>query len=433
MRHQEILPEFQGYLRKRAIVPEKNIPFYAWWASRFLAFGNKNENLPLDIRIEHFLKEIQNNKRLADWQLRQAEEAVRLYAIQFQAGNAASLSPNTVPEKADPASHDPAIVLAKMRELIRLKHFALSTERTYLDWARRFFAFISQRGSSAWCAEDVRDFLSYLAVSRNVSSSTQNQAFNALLFLFREILKVDMKGLDSTIRAKRGPRLPTVLSVAEVQELFGQMTGKPLLMTRILYGAGLRLMELARLRVQDIDFDGGMIFVRSGKGDKDRTTILPQAVSDDLQKHLVQVKEMHVQDLAAGHGEVYLPGALARKYPNADRKWGWQYVFPSGRLSVDPRTGAVRRHHMSDKSIQNAMRAAVRKAGIIKHATVHTLRHSFATHLLMNGVNIREVQDLLGHKHVETTMIYTHVMRDMTKAPKSPLDLLDAKEPKMKL
>ena len=425
MRHQEILPEFQGYLRKRAIVPEKNIPFYAWWASRFLAFGNKNENLPLDIRIEHFLKEIQNNKRLADWQLRQAEEAVRLYATQFQAGNAASLSPNTVPEKADPATHDPAIVLAKMRELIRLKHFALSTERTYLEWARRFFAFISQRGSSAWCAEDVRDFLSYLAVSRNVSSSTQNQAFNALLFLFREILKVDMKGLDSTIRAKRGPRLPTVLSVAEVQELFEQMTGKPLLMTRILYGAGLRLMELARLRVQDIDFDGGMIFVRSGKGDKDRTTILPQAVRDDLQKHLVQVKEMHVQDLAAGHGEVYLPGALARKYPNADRKWGWQYVFPSGRLSVDPRTGAVRRHHMSDKSIQNAMRVAVRKAGIIKHATVHTLRHSFATHLLMNGVNIREVQDLLGHKHVETTMIYTHVMRDMTKAPKSPLDLLE--------
>jgi len=433
MRHREILPEFQGYLRKRAIVPEKNIPFYAWWASRFLAFGNKNENLPLDIRIEHFLKEIQNNKRLADWQLRQAEEAVRLYATQFQAGNAASLSPNTVPEKADPATHDPAIVLAKMRELIRLKHFALSTERTYLEWARRFFAFISQRGSSAWCAEDVRDFLSYLAVSRNVSSSTQNQAFNALLFLFREILKVDMKGLDSTIRAKRGPRLPTVLSVAEVQELFEQMTGKPLLMTRILYGAGLRLMELARLRVQDIDFDGGMIFVRSGKGDKDRTTILPQAVRDDLQKHLVQVKEMHVQDLAAGHGEVYLPGALARKYPNADRKWGWQYVFPSGRLSVDPRTGAVRRHHMSDKSIQNAMRAAVRKAGIVKHATVHTLRHSFATHLLMNGVNIREVQDLLGHKHVETTMIYTHVMRDMTKAPKSPLDLLDFKESKTKL
>ena len=428
MRHREILPEFQGYLRKRAIVPEKNIPFYAWWASRFLAFGNKNENLPLDIRIEHFLKEIQNNKRLADWQLRQAEEAVRLYATQFQAGNAASLSPNTVPEKADPATHDPLIVLAKMRELIRLKHFALSTERTYLEWARRFFAFISQRGSSALCAEDVRDFLSYLAVSRNVSSSTQNQAFNALLFLFREILKVDMKGLDSTIRAKRGPRLPTVLSVAEVQELFGQMTGKPLLMTRILYGAGLRLMELARLRVQDIDFDGGMIFVRSGKGDKDRTTILPQAVRDDLQKHLVQVRKLHVQDLAAGHGEVYLPGALARKYPNAGRKWGWQYVFPSGRLSVDPRTGAVRRHHMSDKSIQNAMRAAVRKAGIIKHATVHTLRHSFATHLLMNGVNIREVQDLLGHKHVETTMIYTHVMRDMTKAPKSPLDLLDSKE-----
>ena len=274
-------------------------------------------------------------------------------------------------------------------------------------------------------AEDARDFLSYLALNRRVSSSTQNQAFNALLFLFREILKIEMKGLESTIRAKRGQRLPVVLSVAEVQALLGQMSGTPLLMVRILYGAGLRLMELARLRVQDIDFDGGMIFVRGGKGDKDRSTLLPEAVRDDLRTHLEKVKKLHERDLAAGHGEVYLPEALARKYPNAGRKWGWQYVFPSERLSVDPRTGAVRRHHMSDKSIQNALRTAVKKAGIVKHASVHTLRHSFATHLLMNGVNIREVQDLLGHKHVETTMIYTHVMRDMTKGPKSPLDLLD--------
>jgi integrase len=221
MRHREILPDFQGYLRKRAIVPEKNIPFYAWWASRFLSFSNKTEHLPLDIRIEHFLKEIQVNKQLADWQLRQAEEAVRIYVTQFQAGNVGCLSPNTVPEKSNPASYDPEIALARMRELIRLKHLARSTERTYLEWARRFFAFKAQRGSNTTRAEDARDFLSYLAVSRNVLSSTQNQAFNALLFLFREILKIDMKGLDATIRARRGSRLPVVLSVVEVQELLG--------------------------------------------------------------------------------------------------------------------------------------------------------------------------------------------------------------------
>lgn len=426
MRQGGVLPDFQGFLRTRRIVPEKNIPFYAWWASRFLAFGNKNEHLPLDIRIEHFLKEIQVNKPLADWQLRQAEEAARLYVTQFLAGNTASLSPNNQSETKGYDAHDTASVLAGMRELIRLKHFAYSTEQTYLDWARRFFAYIAQRGRGDVRAEDARDFLSHLAVNRRVSSSTQNQAFNALLFLFREILKIDMKGLEATIRARRGPKLPVVLSVIEIQDMFKQMVGETLLMAQIIYGAGLRLMELVRLRVQDIDFDGGMIFVRSGKGDKDRTTILPESVKDNLRKHLERVKKLHERDLAAGHGEVHLPGALASKYPNAGRKWGWQYVFPSGRLSVDPRSGTVRRHHMSDKSIQNAIRTAVSKAGIVKHATVHTLRHSFATHLLMNGVNIREVQDLLGHKHVETTMIYTHVMRDMTKGPKSPLDLLDA-------
>jgi len=428
MRQQDILPAFQVFLRTRRSVPEKNIPFYAWWASRFLAFGNKNEHLPLDIRIEQFLKEIQLNKPLADWQLRQAEEAVRLYVNQFSAGNAAVLSPNN-PSETSHDARDPESALAGMRELIRLKHLAYSTEQTYLDWARRFFAYIAQRGRKDVRAEDARDFLSYLALNRRVSSSTQNQAFNALLFLFREILKIEMKGLESTIRAKRGQRLPVVLSVAEVQALLGRMTGTPLLIARILYGAGLRLMELARLRVQDIDFDGGMIFVRGGKGDKDRSTILPEAVRDDLRAHLEKVKTLHERDLAEGHGEVFLPEALERKYPNAGRQWNWQYVFPSERLSVDPRTGAVRRHHMSDKSIQNALRTAVKKAGIVKHASVHTLRHSFATHLLMNGVNIREVQDLLGHKHVETTMIYTHVMRDMTKGPKSPLDLLDGAVP----
>jgi integron integrase len=202
------------------------------------------------------------------------------------------------------------------------------------------------------------------------------------------------------------------------------MEGKQLLIAQILYGAGLRLMELARLRVKDIDFGSGVIFVRASKGDKDRSTILPGAIREPLQQHLAKVRVLHKQDLSKGYGAVYLPDALGRKYPNAAKEWAWQYVFPSSKLSVDPRSGIVRRHHMDETSIQKAVGTAARKAGIAKQVSVHTLRHSFATHLLMNGVNIREIQTLLGHQNVETTMIYTHVMRNMTTAPKSPLDLL---------
>lgn len=271
---------------------------------------------------------------------------------------------------------------------------------------------------------DFKNFLSHLALKQRVSSSTQNQAFNAILFLFRQVLGKETSDLGDTVRAKRGQKLPVVLTGNEVGQLFSHMIGTNLLIAELLYGAGLRLMELARLRVQDIDFDMDTIFVRSGKGDKDRSTMLPAAVKERLRDHLKKVKALHDKDLAAGHGAVFLPDALERKYPKAAKEWGWQYVFPSSKPSVDPRSGKVGRHHISDKSIQLALRDALRQAGIVKHATVHTLRHSFATHLLQNGVNIREVQSLLGHKNVETTMIYTHVLRDMKNAPQSPLDVL---------
>jgi integron integrase len=272
--------------------------------------------------------------------------------------------------------------------------------------------------------EDFRNFLSHLAVKQRVSSSTQNQAFNAILFLFRNVFGKETGNLGSTVRAKRGQKLPVVLSVDEVKSLFAHMTGKNLLIAELLYGSGLRLMELARLRVKDIDFDANTIFVRSGKGDKDRTTVLPSAVKDKLSEHLKEVKALHEQDLAKGFGEVFLPDALSRKYPKAVREWAWQYVFPSYKLSVDPRSGKVGRHHISDTAIQDSIKNALTKAGIPKHASVHTLRHSFATHLLQSGVNIREVQSLLGHKSVETTMVYTHVLRNMANAPRSPLDIL---------
>ena len=216
-----------------------------------------------------------------------------------------------------------------------------------------------------------------------------------------------MGDVSGTVRAKRGIKLPVVLSEEEVKRLFANLSGRGLLVVQLLYGSGMRLMECARLRVKDIDFDSDTIFVRSGKGDNDRSTVLPRSIKEDLRNHLVSVRELHEKDLATGHGEVSLPGGLDRKYPNAGKEWSWQYVFPSDKLSVDPRDEKARRHHITDTTIQDAVRAALKKAGIAKHASVHTLRHSFATHLLVHGVNIREIQGLLGHKHVETTMIYT--------------------------
>jgi len=425
-----ILPEFQDFLLSRSLVPEKNLPFYANWVSKFLAFSNRNDDLAPDLKTEKFLNELKSQKNIADWQIRQAEEALRLYFHHFLHGDTSTLSPNLARKKPLDASK----ILVEMREAIRIRHYSYSTERSYLDWVERFIDYTSNVKkkdiqSAGLDPGDIKDFLSYLALKRRVSSSTQNQAFNAILFLFRDVLKIEPGDLSKTVRAKRGQKLPVVLSPEEVQSLFKHVKGLNLLILQLLYGSGLRLMELARLRVKDIDFDQNLIFVRGSKGDQDRTTILPQTVKDMLEKHLDEVKKLHDKDLQEGYGEAYLPDALERKYPNAPKEWGWQYVFPSSKLSVDPRSGKIRRHHLSEKTIQNTVKEAVRKAGIVKHASVHTLRHSFATHLLMNGVNIREIQNLLGHKHVETTMIYTHVVRDMVSVPRSPLDRLYDKKP----
>jgi len=361
---------------------------------------------------------MRSDKRTLDWQPRQAEDAILLYYFNYlgkaggQTGGAGGIM-------------DTESALSESRRLIRLKHYSYSTERTYLQWIERFLSYAlasENKKIEDLSSIDFKNFLTFLALKRRVSSSTQNQAFNAILFLFRNVLGKQMGDLGNTVRAKRGQKLPVVLSVDEVKQLLQQMTGTNRLIAELLYGAGLRLMELARLRVQDIDFDSSTILVRSGKGDNDRTTILPKAVRERLREHIANVKTLHDKDLAIGHGEVVLPNALSRKYPNAAKEWNWQYVFPSASLSVDPRSGKTGRHHISDKSIQLAVKEALKKTGIVKHATVHTLRHSFATHLLQSGINIREVQSLLGHKHIETTMVYTHVLRNMSNAPQSPLD-----------
>jgi len=419
--YSDILPDFQGFLVSQGLVSSKKAPFCAYWVSKFIVFCNNNEKAPAAAEIRMFLSQLNSNKA-ADWQIEQAEGAVKLYLEHFVAKNEHSLSATSFLNKQGADN-----IIHKMQEAIRVKHYSYSTERSYLGWAKSFFSYlrdIKNKNISPRTMDvsDITDYLTYLAVEQKVASSTQNQAFNALLFLFRGVLKIETNGLSKAVRAKRGPKLPVVLTVDEIKRLFDCAQADDLLILQLLYGAGLRLMEAVRLRAKDIDFDNNLIFVRSGKGDKDRATMLPEIVKRPLQKHLEKIKALHEDDVTAGGGEVYLPAALERKYPNAVRDLGWQYVFSAEKLSVDPRSGKIRRHHISPSSIQKTMKKAVQKAGFIKNATIHTLRHSFATHLLMNGVNLREIQDLLGHKNVETTMVYTHVLRDMANVPKSPLD-----------
>jgi len=426
MKVETLLPDFQNFLSSRRLVPKKNLPFYAYWVSKFLDFSNYNQEMTLALRRKQFLNLLKNQKDIKDWQVRQAENALLLYFDNFfkvtKDVKSSGLSVKNMPNL------NIIPLITKVIEAIRIKHYSYRTERSYVDWVKRFYNYLNHsKGISDLdkvTSTDLRDFLSYLAIHKRVSSSTQNQAFNALLFLFREVLDIEVKDVDKAVRAKRGLKLPVVLTVEEVEQLFMYLKGKALLIAQLLYGSGLRLMELARLRVQDIDFSTNQIFIRSAKGDKDRITMLAERAKESLQNYLIQVKTLHEKDLVFGQGEVYLPDALSKKYVNAAKEWRWQYVFPANNFSTDPRTGKIRRHHISEKSIQLAINNAAKKAKMTKRVTVHTLRHSFATHLLMNGTNIREIQDLLGHKNLETTMIYTHVLRNMTDIPKSPLDNL---------
>ncbi len=315
-------------------------------------------------------------------------------------------------------------LLDRVRDKIRLKHYSIRTEDAYIQWVRRFILYHDKRHPAEMGAPEVEMFLTHLAVEGNVSASTQNQARSALLFLYKEVLGMELPWLDNVEQAKKPKRLPVVLTVDEARGLLAQLSGVHWLVAVLLYGSGLRLMEALRLRVQDVDFKRREIVVREGKGFKDRVTMLPELAVRPLSLHLDGVRTLHERDLAEGFGEVYLPYALARKYPNAGKSWGWQYVFPSGKRSVDPRSGETRRHHVDEQTIQRAIKQAVRHAGIVKPATPHTLRHSFATHLLQNGQDIRTVQELLGHDDVATTMIYTHVLNKGGRGVASPLDNL---------
>jgi len=315
-------------------------------------------------------------------------------------------------------------LLDRLRETLRTRHYSRRTEQTYSHWIKRFVYFHKMRHPEEMAESEINAFLTHLAVKERVSSSTQNQALSALLFLYRHVLNREIGELRDVIRARKPKRLPVVLTKDEVKTVIGNLKGDKWIMANLLYGAGLRLMECLRLRVQDIDFASNQITVRDGKGNKDRVTMLPNVLKQPLREHLKNVRKTHRQDLTEGYGRVYMPYALASKYPNAATEWGWQFVFPQDNRFINKTTGEQGRYHVHETTVQRTVKEAVRKTDITKRASSHTFRHSFATHLLADGYDIRTVQELLGHKDVKTTMIYTHVLNRGGKGVISPADNL---------
>lgn len=326
------------------------------------------------------------------------------------------------PQNVTPEKPRQPKLLDQVRERICMLHYSRSTEKTYLYWIKFFILYNQKRHPRDMGAIEVEAFLSHLATQREVSAGTQNQAMHAILFLYKQVLNIDLPWLDGVTRAKPSKRLPLVLNQSEVRSLLASTSGTPGLVVRLLYGTGMRLMEGLRLRVKDVDFEKRSITIRGGKGDKDRITMLPDAIINDLRAHLAERRRWHDIDLSKGMADVELPHALERKYPNAGKEWGWQYIFAAASYSTDPRSGVIRRHHIHEKTIQRHVKNAAERAGINKPAHPHTLRHSFATHLLESGYDIRTVQELLGHSDVSTTMIYTHVLNRGGHGVASPLD-----------
>ena len=414
-----ILSEFEQYLGKQSAIRSNQQPYYIRWVKMYLDDSPPSDGLGKMVTLKQFMNDLASQDRFTDWQVNQAMDAIQLFLQVF----VPERHPDWV-EMKEPSFvvHDWSEVQGEITDVIRLRHYSPSTEASYLHWTRRFARFVDGKNPNEVDATDVKRFLTYLAKEQRVSASTQNQAFNALLFLFTHVLRKDYSDLRDTVRAKRKKRLPMVLSRGEVDRLFGNLDGVHLLIAKTIYGSGLRLMECLRLRVKDIDFDSNAIMVRSGKGDKDRITMLPMRLVEPMQVHIAEVKAIHDGDMKLGYGKVKLPDALSNKYPGASQEWGWQWVFPARSLYVERSTGKVYRHHIHESAVQRTVKEARMKAGISKPATIHTLRHSFATHLLESGCNIRQIQELLGHKDISTTMVYTHVLNQSGMTVKSPLD-----------
>jgi integron integrase len=349
--------------------------------------------------------------------VKQADNALRLYNY-FLSSQPAD-NTGSVPEAL---INDWKAVEKKTVLAIRLRHRSYSTEKTYIAWLRQFQGFVKSKDLNELGGKDLQDFLSYLAVERKVSSSTQNQALNAIVFVYRHVLEKDIEDQINSVRAQQRRRLPVVLTIKEVNNIFDEMSGLYSLMAKLIYGCGLRLQECLNLRVKDVDIEQGIVIVRSGKGDKDRRTVLPESLKDELLHHISSVREIYEKDRKDDIDGVYLPDALEKKYPNAGKEWGWFWLFPAKSLSIDPRSRIIRRHYLHLSALQRTFKEAVIKAGVTKQASIHTLRHSFATHLLENGYDIRTIQELLGHRNLQTTMIYTHVATKNILGVRSPLD-----------
>ncbi len=412
------LAGFADWLRLRRLAPGHRIPYLVQWVDRFLRLSASRPKESWRDTLRVFLEDL-GEGRAAAWQIRQAGEAVSLFRGQYTASRESNAAVHDPPENEP---FDRSAALPEMRRLLELRHYATRTQRSYLGWAKRYLDYLGPRAARPPDSADAQAFLSQLATRGRVAASTQNQAFNALLFLHRNVLGADLGDMSATVRARRGRKLPVVLSIEEVRAVMHRLHGTSRIMLELVYGAGLRLNELVTLRVKDIDFEAGTITLRSAKGDQDRVTLMPRRVRPSLSNHLEAVKRLHERDLTVGAGAVLLPHALRRKYPNAEREWRWQFAFPSATLAPDPDGKMIRRWHVSPSTVQKGMKSAVSQAGIAKPASVHTLRHSFATHLLLKGVDIRRIQELLGHKSVETTMIYTHVLPSIAPDVGSPLD-----------
>lgn len=421
------MSRFGEYMLKSRVVPEKYAPYYVKWVRKFMIYVPDKPGFDFEDRLTVFLDNLKAYHE--DWQIDQAEKAVRLYFSHYLTLSGPGMALTELKPDAN-GCYSKANVLNATRTLIRLRHYSTSTEQTYIHWIGRYFRYLASVDTSVLgdlvkiAPQSIKDYLAYLAVTERVAASTQNQAFNALLFMAREVLKIELGDMSHNVRAKQGDRLPVVLSVEEVKKLFSHMTGTSRLMAELIYGGGLRVSECCKLRIKDIDFSNNLILIRRAKGDKDRSTLLAVSIKPALTAHMEEVKALHDKDLAEGYGEVALPGALSRKYPKAGKDWCWQYLFPSARLSVDTTDGKIRRFHTTAAALQSALRNAVVAATIVKPASVHCLRHSFASTLLLHGVDIRQIQIYLGHERVETTMIYTHVIKDMRNPATSPLDLL---------
>lgn len=391
-----MLSKFKDYLLQKGNVKSKYASHYLKWVSDCYSFLD----IPASVLITNdqkndFLKHMAKDHE--DWQVKQADTSLRFYGYYLSQQMKASDTEKVKARDLWRESED------KMRTALRLRHRAYNTEKTYIKWLRSFMYFMDGKDLDCLEGRDLQDFLSHIAVEKRVSSSTQSQALNAIVFFFRHVLEKDIENEISAVRSYKKRSLPVVLTVKEVNMVFDKMTGLHRLMARLIYGCGLRLNECLRLRIKDVDIEKSVLIVRPGKGDKDRRTVLPEALTDDLIHHITEVRTLYDKDRKENISGVYLPGALERKYPNAGKEWGWFWLFPSKSLSVDPRTYKVRRHHIHPASLQKAFKTAVTKAGITKQASVHTLRHSFATHLLENGYDIRIIQELLGHANLQTT------------------------------